>query len=152
MVKREQYAIAGLIGVVGIVVLYYLSRQTASSGTLMTPNGPTVASNDPSDGLPSYPNSMPLPPIGDIEIGGSPVSLTYNQLPGGQNSIPTLSVVPTLANTGGQNPGCCKDCDIVGPASVMQISPSLLNRAIANFKGYSGAPGAAAPSAGKLVA
>lgn len=144
MINREQYAVAGLIGIVGLIVIYYLSQQK-TEGTVLTPNGPTVSSNDPSDNIPSYPNSMPLPPLGDIVIGGSPVSLTYNQLPGGQNSIPTLSVTPTLANTGGNNPGCCKDCDSVGPASVMQISPALLSRAITNFRGWGGAPGAAAP-------
>lgn len=148
MVKREQYAVAGLLGVVALVFLWHLSRQKLASGTVETPTGPAVASNDPASGLPSYPNVPSGIKLGDIILGGSPLNISYNQMPGGQNSLPTirLSNPPKLVSPLGA-PSCCKDCDDAGPSNVITISEAQIESGAAAIKGFRWGtlPGASAP-------
>lgn len=157
MVKREQYVIAGLLGVGAIVLLWYLSRHgvstSATAGTTPGPDGlPVVADNHGAAGG-LYPNSEPIQ-MGDIVIGGTPINLSYNQLPGGQNSLPQIHIGPSAVATNGDRPGCCNDCDSVGPVSVQTFSAQFLQRAASNFSRFGQVPGgSSAPvgAAGKVV-
>lgn len=149
MMKRDQYVIAGLLGVGALLVFWYLSRLSAASATIGGPSA-TMPSGAPG-GVPQYPNTPNPIQMGDFEVAGSPITLTYNQLPGGQNSLPTLHI--GAPSTGGTSAGCCDQCDAAGqPVNVMTISPVAIKAAYDNLRGFgSFSPGGAAPTAGKIL-
>jgi hypothetical protein len=116
-----------LLGVGGAVALYFIVRHggnvsTASHGS-MVPDA--VAQTVPG---PAYPNTNPIQ-LGNIEVGGSPVNLTYNYAP----PIPTLAVG---SNTGGEC-GCDDGCEAAGQkVGVQTIAPVMLQNAVTNYQHF----------------
>lgn len=153
MMKKEQYVIAGLLGLSAIVVLWYLSRHAVASGTAPGPDGLPVVTQGDGSAIASYPNSNPIP-LGDIVIGASPINLTYNQQPNGQGSLPTLHIA--APNTQGTTPGCCDDCDTAGQTSILTFPPAFIQRQADNLVHFGQVPsgGSSAPVnavSGKIV-
>lgn len=132
---KEKYSIIALLGIGAILVIVWLSRRSSGGAGVIPPEVATVP-----DAPAGYPNSAPLN-MGAITIGGSPINLTYNQLPGGQNSIPQIQV-RSVTPMGGTDCSCGEksDCaDSAGdPVSVKAVSPGLLAKSAANFAGFTG--------------
>jgi hypothetical protein len=119
---KDHHKIVALLGVGAVIVLILMLRRqgTASNGSLVADE----AVQQP----PSYPNAQPIQ-MGDIEVGGSPVNLTYNY---GQ-PLPTLSIGD---NTGGQC-GCDESCEQAGQkVTVQNVNPTVLKNAQENFSGF----------------
>lgn len=111
---------AGAVGLL-IYLLLHKSTAVASPGSMV----PDEAVSLP----PVYPQN-PLPPVTDgINIGGSPVNLTYNYA----NPLPTMAIGD---NTGGEC-GCDAYCDTAGQKMTVQTVPqNVLDAAVANLNSY----------------
>jgi hypothetical protein len=130
----DQHKILAVLGVGAVAVLIYLMtrKATASNGSLVA--DAVIA------GQPTYPNTSPIK-MGDIEVGGSPINLTYNTLEGG--TVPAAPIVATKSNTGGCG-GCDDSCEVAGQkVSQQKISPTAYQNALDNFSGWAGHAGTA---------
>jgi hypothetical protein len=131
---KEKHIHAALLGVTAIVVLLIIMRRGKTSQT--NPAVASAASSDPLDQYPPYPNAQPIH-MGDITIGGSPISLTYNQLPAGQENPPTVIVAPTQNPDGAcpcENDACSTAAGI--PVSVNKVPVKVVNNAVSNLSSY----------------
>jgi hypothetical protein len=113
-----------LMGLGALVLLVLLLRQKASGGS----NGSSIP-DEVVEAQPTYPqNPVPIDQS-TIEVGGSPINLTYNY----GAPLPTLSVGD---NTGGEC-GCDTFCDAAGQkVTVQKVPADVLKTSAANFSSY----------------
>lgn len=123
---KEHTGILILLGLAAAAVIIYLMRQS--------PAAPAVTDN--SSAAPAYPNSAPIQ-MGNIEIGGSPLNLTYNYPP----QIPTVEVKPDESLQGCECSHGQNYCESPGVAVTIQKVPEkILKGAIDNFQAYQAKP------------
>ena len=122
---KDKYYIYGLWIVGAFVILYILLKQKRigiSSAATISPTDAAVP-----QAFTQYPNTQPIQ-LGDIHVDGSPLNLLYNQLPGGQNSLPTVAI---KSNT----PGCeCESsgCDAAGQFTTVNNIPASVATKLSN--------------------
>jgi hypothetical protein len=126
---KEKYHVIALLGIGGLAVLWYLSRQTPSPAS----NGSQIADDNVAQ-APSYPNVQPIQPS-DFNVGGSPLELTYN------TNGPLLPSV-NVGDSGGLgiDNGCgCVDseCEAGDLTTVNNIPPAVFQSATANLNSWS---------------
>jgi hypothetical protein len=129
----EKHKIAAVIGVGAVAVLIYLMtrKATASNGSAIVDEAVAAPA--------SYPNSNPIQ-MGDVNVGGSPLNLTYNTLEGGELPSTTYAVG---SNTKAAC-GCDDKCEAAGQKVAQQkISPSAYQAALENFSAWAGHAGTA---------
>jgi hypothetical protein len=68
---KEHYAVVAVLGVGVIALLVHLLRQSSPAVAAASVPGAVASS-------PSYPNAQPIK-LGNIDIGGSPSYISYNQ-------------------------------------------------------------------------
>lgn len=122
---KQHYAHLALIGAAAIIVLYLLTRKTtgvAASPVAVPVGNPGNASD--------YPNTQP---IGKVEIGGSPISITYN-VPHEGSQPNDVFIKPGATGSG----GCCDECG--APAGVFvttQMLPqNVYDNGLSNLNSY----------------
>lgn len=123
MMDHHKISILMGVGAAGVLLYLLLHRepQVASGGSSI-PDGAVA-------GPQSYPQNPTPIDTGSIDIGGSPVNLTYNY----GEPLPTMSVGD---NTGGAC-GCDAYCEPAGQKTTVQnVPPEVLRSAADNFAGY----------------
>lgn len=132
---KDHYAVLALLGVGAIALIVYLMSQNNAAPAAAAP----VADN--SSAAPSYPNAQPIQ-LGNIDIGGSPLSITYNQAP----VLPTVQLGPDESDL----QGCeCEtgqnNCAEAGQMVTKQTVPQpVMQRATTDFNAFMAKPAPAA--------
>lgn len=129
---KNNLHIFGLLGVGAIALLIYLMLRNHGGSTAVQAV-PTASANG------NYPNSQPIN-MGNIEVGGSPLNITYNQQP-----IPPDVNIGTAAESCGAD--CCSDVQTL--TSVQNVTPALLESSKTNLLSFvkKGAAFTSAPAA-----
>lgn len=131
---KDKYTHFALIGLGAVIVLWILIKQMQAQKTA----GPAIVESAPG-AAPAYPNSQPLK-MGDIEIGGSPINITYNTGTGGFDPDSRVELQPG-ANSATPGGSCsCEDdpcAQIPGtPVTVQKVPAKVYQVAVDNFSGF----------------
>jgi hypothetical protein len=114
---KQRHTMFAVLGVGAVAVLLYLMRKAP----LQAAGGVSVAASSP-----QYPNSQPLK-LGDINVAGSPLNITYNIAPPAQPRN-------QIASDGSCAGDCCNDAGIF--VNVNRIAPPVVDAATANLQGF----------------
>lgn len=125
---KEHYGIFALIGLGGLAVVYYLMRSSASASA----SSPAAVVTN-ALATPSYPNSSPIQ-LGDVEIGGSPTNITYNQVT--RPSTQYLEPAPFASQNCECNQGkhSCEEAGVL--QSTQKIPQKVYQDSLTNLNGY----------------
>jgi len=129
---KQNHLIFGLIGIGAVALLIYLMKQSGGSSSV-TAAAPASAVAPAQNTGPSYPNANPIQ-MGDFEVGGSPINLTYNTGP----QLPKVKVAKANGNGCGSGcGGCDKDCTLATALQTIQSIPEpVLQQAQDNLNSY----------------
>lgn len=124
---KEHTAHLALLGIAALVILIYLMRRKPAQAAQAA-----VVATDNAGASPSYPNSQPIK-LGDVNIGGNPLSITYNQSEAGAGQLPSERVGDTQG-------GCCDTESLCGTAGILQtvqnVPTKVLASAAKNFASF----------------
>lgn len=122
---KEKLIIGGALGVLALLVLWYLSKASAASNVAGSPSPEAVPAGG---GASSYPNAQPIN-FGGIEIGATPLNITYNQQP------PKDLIQSAPLENGHIEGGCsCSEADPCGGvASGILVTKNKVPQSVLNF-------------------
>lgn len=126
--KKDYAILAGLLAV-GAIVWYFFAKSKMGQSGAIFPATEVAPDLSPAGG---YPNSQPIN-MGGIEIGGSPINLTYNY------PAPVAPATSTAAKTECTNcnrRGSCPDYKGTVPQVRLMFSASDLNSSKENLQGF----------------
>lgn len=122
---QDHHKISLLVGVGAVAVLIYLLMHRASA----TGSNGSAIPDESVEQAPAYPQNPVPSAASDIEIGGSPVNLTYNY----GEPLPTLALG---GNTAGEC-GCDTYCETAGQkVTVQNVPPDVFAAAQDNYTGF----------------
>lgn len=123
---KQHWPILALLGIGAIIVLIYLSRKSASAVPMVV--------TDPSVGnaanAAEYPNAPAGIKMGNIEVGGSPITINYGSASSASDTASTGDCACTSADS------MCGSGDVSNSGNGMSgpsVSHAAVKNAAANF-------------------